>query len=259
MTEINKGRASCRCKWAAVGALAVVRQTEAQGWRGAGGGLRSAEQAEAWGRTHAGRGGWGAVREVGRRRAAEEHPRRRRCGGRSACSGAVGGGVGSCATGLGRIRRGTEVGRVHAIPSAARRSRRARKRRARARARRRGRGSGRPRTGRNGAGRSGARCGDEMPKRMPNRMLAACRSAAKRPQLNNAGGDPRKKFWLPGLAHRVGEVAERRPPRGPLRGASITQAKEGKGGRVSVPRALGPSGPRTFWLGASGGSEGRRA
>ena len=74
---------------------------------------------------------------------------------------------------------------------------------ARTRPRRRSRGSGRPRTGRNGAGRSGARCGDETPKRTPNRILAACRSAAKRPQLSNAGGDPHKS-WQPRV---LGECA----------------------------------------------------
>ena len=48
------------------------------------------------------------------------------------------------------------------------------------RPRRPGRGYGRPRTGRNGAGRSGARCGDETPKRTPNRILGACRTAVAR-------------------------------------------------------------------------------
>jgi len=100
--------------------------------------------------------------------------------------------------------------------------RRARTRRARVRPRRRGRGSGRPRTGRNGAGRSGARCGNETPKRTPNRILGACRSAAKRPQLSNAGGDP-SKSWPPGLALCVGEVARgsaQSSPMGRSRGRS---------------------------------------
>ena len=117
-------------------------------------------------------------------------------------------------------------------------------------------------------GGSGARSGDETPRRTPNRILAACRSAAKRPQLSNAGSDP-SKSWQPGLAHRVGEVARgsaqlspaarsrgARPtprsgslpgPRGPLRGESHAHAKSGEGVRVCVPRAFGPSGALARW------------
>ena len=47
------------------------------------------------------------------------------------------------------------------------------------------------------------------------------------------------------------------PVQSPLpRGASRTHAKEGKGGGVCVPRALGPSVPRAFWLGDGCGAAG---
>ena len=97
-------------------------------------------------------------------------------------------------------------GRGRTCERTLRAARRTRKQRALMQPRRRGRGPGRPRTGATGRDDRDARSGDETPKRTPNRILAACRSAAKRPQLSNVGGDP-SKSWPLGLAHRVGNVA----------------------------------------------------
>ena len=87
-------------------------------------------------------------------------------------------GAGACAG-----RPGRPLGRHPSGPGSRRRPRtavrRARDRRARARPGRRGRGSGRPGAGRSGAGRSGCPCGDDTPKRPPNRISASRRPAAK--------------------------------------------------------------------------------
>jgi hypothetical protein len=148
-----------------------------------------------------------------------------------------------------------------------------------------GSGSGRPRTGRNGAGRSGARCGDATPQHTRNRILDARRSAAKRPQLSNAGGDPRKS-WPPGASHRDGEVGRPRPPAGRLKhrlqrvsaahaphrraaasksglqvrrpaGSGDRTQSKGRGSVYAAPGGFSRPESRAFWLG--GGSEGRRA
>ena len=115
------------------------------------------------------------------------------------------------------------------------------KRQARPRPSRRGRGSGRPQTGRNGAGCSGARHGDDTPKRTRNRVLGARRSAAKRPQLDNAGGDPRKS-WPPGAARRDGEVARGSAQASPInrsRGVIPTPQSSGLTGRPHRPELCG--------------------
>ena len=96
----------------------------------------------------------------------------------------------------------------------------------------RGRGSGRLRAGRNGAGRSGARCGDETPQRTRNRILGAGKTAVARrrgrrpPQILAARDSPSRWRGRP----RVGSIiahesfprqkpnpAERPPPRPPRR------------------------------------------
>ena len=89
-----------------------------------------------------------------------------------------------------------------------------------------------------GAPRGGA---IETPKRTRNRVLGARRSAAKRPQLDNAGGDPRKS-WPPGAARRDGEVARGSAQASPInrsRGVIPTPQSSGLTGRPHRPELCG--------------------